>query len=212
MNISRCFQSKHLGLNIKFNSFLKLKRLLTYFAWLFSYFLGSLCSKVLQPTRWREERRSKWYFLVFLYVSYQSFIRLFCHFIFLIMYCKIACATAGETRKWMEAFDQAKQQVERIAIFITYFVFLHMFFFFYFSYMYLSLNYNYQAEFELSQSSTRHRLNMENEYAISWIISYNLLRPLCNFTKLSLQKSPLLLALKLCCIYFYTQVFFLVWL
>ncbi|KAL7589942.1 hypothetical protein Lser_V15G37913 [Lactuca serriola] len=42
---------------------------------------------------------------------------------------EIACATAGETRKWMEAFDQAKQQ----------------------------------AEFELSQSSTRHRLNMENE-------------------------------------------------
>ncbi|KAI3771820.1 hypothetical protein L6452_02989 [Arctium lappa] len=42
---------------------------------------------------------------------------------------EIACASAGETRKWMEAFDQAKQQ----------------------------------AEYELSQSSTRHRLSLENE-------------------------------------------------
>lgn len=25
---------------------------------------------------------------------------------------KIACATAGEVRKWMEAFDHAKQQVQ----------------------------------------------------------------------------------------------------
>lgn len=25
---------------------------------------------------------------------------------------KVACATAGEARKWMEAFDQAKQQVQ----------------------------------------------------------------------------------------------------
>ncbi|KDO59368.1 hypothetical protein CISIN_1g0042402mg, partial [Citrus sinensis] len=25
---------------------------------------------------------------------------------------EIACATAGEARKWMEAFDQAKQQAE----------------------------------------------------------------------------------------------------
>ncbi|KAJ9548490.1 hypothetical protein OSB04_021033 [Centaurea solstitialis] len=42
---------------------------------------------------------------------------------------EVACASAGETRKWMEAFDQAKQQ----------------------------------AEYELSQSSTRHRLSLENE-------------------------------------------------
>jgi len=27
------------------------------------------------------------------------------------MFFKIACATAGEARGWMEAFDQAKQQV-----------------------------------------------------------------------------------------------------
>jgi len=27
------------------------------------------------------------------------------------MFLKIACATAGEARGWMEAFDQAKQQV-----------------------------------------------------------------------------------------------------
>ena len=27
-------------------------------------------------------------------------------------FLKIACATAGEARKWMEAFDHAKQQVQ----------------------------------------------------------------------------------------------------
>ena len=28
-----------------------------------------------------------------------------------VLLLKIACATAGEVRKWMEAFDHAKQQV-----------------------------------------------------------------------------------------------------
>lgn len=30
----------------------------------------------------------------------------------LISFVKIACATAGEARKWMEAFDHAKQEVQ----------------------------------------------------------------------------------------------------
>lgn len=29
-----------------------------------------------------------------------------------VYFWKIACATAGEARKWMEAFDHAKQQVQ----------------------------------------------------------------------------------------------------
>lgn len=32
-------------------------------------------------------------------------------FFFMCIFFKIACATAGDARGWMEAFDQAKQQV-----------------------------------------------------------------------------------------------------
>lgn len=34
----------------------------------------------------------------------------------LFIFFKIACATAGEARKWMEAFDQAKQQVHLFVV------------------------------------------------------------------------------------------------
>lgn len=30
-------------------------------------------------------------------------------------FLKIACATAGEAQKWLEAFDQAKQQVRQVS-------------------------------------------------------------------------------------------------
>lgn len=32
-----------------------------------------------------------------------------------VIYCKIACANAGDARKWMEAFDHAKQLVDEIS-------------------------------------------------------------------------------------------------
>lgn len=75
----------------------------------------------------------------------------------------------------MEAFDQAKQQVQRIAtqwngISAHEFVAVHVFFFSLISYSYLSLNYHNQAEYELSQGSTRNRFSMENEYVATLFV------------------------------------------
>ncbi|KAK6151642.1 hypothetical protein DH2020_014277 [Rehmannia glutinosa] len=69
--------------------------------------------------------------------------------------CKIACATAGDARKWMEAFDHAKQQgIDVLPFCKEWAVGQH----------WLSDIMNYVVEYELSRGvSVRNKLNMEDE-------------------------------------------------
>lgn len=83
--------------------------------WIFIYWIGDLGKCLLVLSHFS-------YSLIFLGLLKWFFLRITFGFPFSYLmrwltinwFLKIACATAGEAQKWLEAFDQAKQQVRQV--------------------------------------------------------------------------------------------------
>lgn len=161
------------------------KRKLTLFDWIVLFCLGSLCSTVLQPFGWGKERRSEWCFLlctVYNILVLENHVVLLhclmCIFILFILLLQDCLCYSWRDSKMDGSIWTSKTTGANYCKIITRCNFntrIHtcaqFFYSFHKYYLHIFLNCHNQAEYELSQSSTRNRLSVEDEYVITLLIS-----------------------------------------